>query len=888
MIDPATIPRFTGDEDVIERAAAALMKAARGIAHVGAAVDRSWQGMNDVYEAPEASTLFAASAPIRDRAAELGDDIEAVAQALKTYAAEVRPIAEDLRFTTSIIEGLVEHWRNDPDWRKEDINVSEHNNLLRQVDVHLAALMAAERKAANTINALIGMPQYHQAGAEGPEEYTYGFDPAQVDPNAERPWGEPVEEEFPWWRDAWNETYAFGKGVAWDGAVQGDARGLLNIAGFWGQDGSVWSFGTLFDTWVGLSKLGMIVTQPVFLPLNMVMDTPGLKKGEGAGILLGIGKGLLAWDKWGKGNNAEAAGEAVYNVVSVATIFTKVGTAGKAASGAADAAHLVDEVADAGGDAARASHTAEAARATESMRTAEPITDLSQVVAPSDRALPNLRGVLETTRDFPWAERGLRWNLPESGLSASDLPMETLPDELTTPREARPASPDAEPPAPSELASPRTTPSAGPMSAHTAPPKTQLDGLLEKLENMLAKERVREPALAGARHDLPHASGSGDTPHLSAADAAKASEATPGHARGSGEGGRGEGGSPASHADDGIGHPGGDGRSPASHDAPPSPPSKGERSDPSPTDRHEAPDGGHPGHPEPDGDGRRPSGLIVPDSGVSPIRVHGPIEPPHTPLPDHLAKFSGIEYDLSLLDYNKRSNHPSRKPWQESPLTAAKDTPEPLSVPHGLVRTPGGIIYGADGRPLAKYIEELLESRAEAYVERRQKTPLEFSRNTKVGPVLSIVFDRLTGIPYETTNKLVHDRLPLALHPVLRETFDLLTETAESDPRKYYYGPDKPRMYGGFPHWEPLGIHSEVQGINRALFDREAMGFTVSRASLVEFLLDNRFPFSQGRIRVACCPNCTALLGEAESLAGKLRANRYEVTYTQWTKETRK
>jgi hypothetical protein len=197
MIDPAAIPQFTGDEDAIERAADALVKAARGIAHVGASVDRSWQGMTAVYEAPEASTLLAASAPIRDRAAELGDDIEAVAQALRTYAAEVRPIAHDLRFETSIIENLVERWRTDPEWREEDINVSEHNNTLRRIDGYLAALMAAERKAANTINALIGMPQYHQAGAEGPEEYTYGFDPAQVDPNAERPWGDPVEEDSP-------------------------------------------------------------------------------------------------------------------------------------------------------------------------------------------------------------------------------------------------------------------------------------------------------------------------------------------------------------------------------------------------------------------------------------------------------------------------------------------------------------------------------------------------------------------------------------------------------------------------------------------------------------------------------------------------------------------
>ena len=383
----------------------------------------------------------------------------------------MRPIAHDLRFETSIIENLVERWRTDPEWREEDINVSEHNNTLRRIDGYLAALMAAERKAANTINALIGMPQYHQAGAEGPEEYTYGFEAAQVDPNAERPWGDPVEEEFPWWRDAWNETYSALRGGLWNGAVQGDVRGLANLAGFWGQDSSVWSFGTLFDTWVGLSKLYLLL-QPGFLPLNMVMDMPGMKKGEGAQILLGVGKGLLAWDKWGKGkDNTQAAGEAVYNVVSVATMFTKVGTAGKAASGAADAAHLVDEVADAGGDAARASHSAEAARAAESMRTAEPITDLSRVVAPADRALPGLRGILETRRAFPWAERGLRWNLPESGSAPPTCRWRRSPTSSHPPgRPGPPTRTPSRPPCPS-------SPAPGPPRPPTpCPPPRQRRG----------------------------------------------------------------------------------------------------------------------------------------------------------------------------------------------------------------------------------------------------------------------------------------------------------------------------------------------------------------------------------------------------------------------------
>jgi hypothetical protein len=191
---------------------------------------------------------------------------------------------------------------------------------------------------------------------------------------------------------------------------------------------------------------------------------------------------------------------------------------------------------------------------------------------------------------------------------------------------------------------------------------------------------------------------------------------------------------------------------------------------------------------------------------------------------------------------------------------------------------------------IENYVRVLADGRRKKYRILHGVDPI-FHKDKAVGPVVSVVFDRLTGIPYESTNKLVPDEIPDDLHPLLQETLEEYKIEAKLNPKRYqtgYLEDIGKAFYSGYPHGSTMGIHAEVQGVSRALFDREAMGFTVSKESLAELIIDNRFPYYKNRIIAPCCPNCTALLRDVESLAGKRSVDTYEVKYRQWTSGTRR
>lgn len=62
----------------------------------GVHVDSAFQGLRGCYSAPEAEQLFATTRPVVTVSDGVGVDVEQVAGALRTYAAEVRPIAARL------------------------------------------------------------------------------------------------------------------------------------------------------------------------------------------------------------------------------------------------------------------------------------------------------------------------------------------------------------------------------------------------------------------------------------------------------------------------------------------------------------------------------------------------------------------------------------------------------------------------------------------------------------------------------------------------------------------------------------------------------------------------------------------------------------------------
>jgi hypothetical protein len=324
MIKPSGIPTFSGDLTTLDEDAILIMMLGDNLASTGVTVHNHWQGLAEFYDAPEAPALFAATGPLRDRARNLGADVSAVGRALSHFAAEVRPIADRLGGLRAEAQSFVDDVASDGDWDSDSDKVEEHNRLLTAVDAQMAALMAAERTAANAINALFGGTQYHvgDLGTEDPN--AHGFDPADVPEDAERPWGTTQERDKPWYQDLGDGAVSFGKGLIWDGIIQGDLRGLTNMLGFWGPNGSVWSLDTLAETWKGLAKLaGASATLPL-LVYNQFNEVPGYKEGEMLDVLKDAGKGLLAWDEW-KEDPARAAGQVTWNVLPLPTKLAKVG-----------------------------------------------------------------------------------------------------------------------------------------------------------------------------------------------------------------------------------------------------------------------------------------------------------------------------------------------------------------------------------------------------------------------------------------------------------------------------------------------------------------------------------------------------------------------------------
>jgi hypothetical protein len=661
MIQPDAIPQFAGDCDALDGDASALGTVGRDVAATGAGVDSTWQGMASFYDAPEAAALFAATAPVRAASAAFGADVEAVAGTLHAYAAEVRPIAARLGALQGEARQFVADAQGDDDWREDGDRVDAHNGLVRQVDEQVAALMAAERTAANAINALFGGRQWHASDGREHDPDAYGYDAGQVPEDAGRPWGSPEERDKPWYEDAWDGAVSLGKGVVWDGFVNGDVRGVLNLVGFWGQDGSVWSLDTLGQSWGGLAKLAAGLS-PAVLVVNHFTALPGLDKGEAGATLTSFAKGLVAWDRWGE-DPARAFGEVAYNVLTIPLAALKVGKAGKAGR--------------AGALAGRAADAGEASRLARLRGT---LGDLGRTVGDHWGRLPSVRELAERL-DLVTPDVDLR-GLDDVAARADELHV-----------------------------------------------------------------RAEEPALVGG------------------------------------------------HPDPGAGHHGGD-------------------------------PGPGPGH---HGGGDAP--------------------PPEAPRP---------------IDPDARSLTPDGSPWPRSPLERTAPLPEPGQL--DLHRAADGLVDTIDGRPIDDYLRELGEQRAAAYRE------AGLSRG-RVGPVTSVVFDRLTGRLYEATNTMVPRRIPTDLHPVLQARLNELEAQAVRAPSAYVY-PLDPRTglpaTGGYPHHSIPGTHAEVQAVNRALYDREAMGYRVTPETLRELVADNRFPFGGTPGRPApMCPNCTAILGATESLPGK-------------------
>lgn len=327
MIDPGAIPQIPGDMEALTGHAAAITRVGAEFAGTGQHVHATWQGLAGVYHAPEAAHLFTATAPVQAVAGSVGEDITAVGAALTAYASEVAEIKRQLAVLQSQAGSFVTSVTADDDWRDDHAKVEQHNALIQSVNTQIAAFLDAQRRCANTINALHGGPGYRaDDGDSHVQNGEYGFTADTLNTAAAQdgvlPWGSTTDHDrgFP------GDLSAYFGGIR-DGftTMLGDLGSLIGRDPTTGE----WNWSAAGTAWTGVGTFAYaaaIYTNPVTITLDQSTGMPGLDPDEAGTLLLNAGKTLIAYDEWGH-DNARAAGMTTFNIASAI-----IGTKGAATS----------------------------------------------------------------------------------------------------------------------------------------------------------------------------------------------------------------------------------------------------------------------------------------------------------------------------------------------------------------------------------------------------------------------------------------------------------------------------------------------------------------------------------------------------------------------------
>ncbi|MFI6803912.1 hypothetical protein ACIBO6_02670 [Streptomyces luteogriseus] len=385
MIKPESIPLFTGDLGQLEQHTDALRKEADGIRQAGGEAHRQFQGLSAFYQAPEAEDLFASTTPVRDASDRFGDKVATVADALRTYAAEVAPIAKRLEQLQSqaatFVAGLkTDSGAFDENWTDDADKVSEHKALWHDVSVAQSQFAAAEIACNNKITALVGGTQYvMNTGAKqfvprGAELYGYSAD--VLDQAKELPWGTPATQTHDWWDP--DDLGYYAKSFVWDGIivdnVWGTIDGLATLTGFHGSDRAG-------QAWEGVVRA--IVGAETYLMESGGQKPTGVFASDFAQdskqYAKEFGKSFVAWDMW-KENPARAAATVVFNGLTLGAGPLKIASAGKAGTAAKVATTVakVGDVIDPVGAAVKVTGHAipKIAQVTENLRGVSSVPDL--------------------------------------------------------------------------------------------------------------------------------------------------------------------------------------------------------------------------------------------------------------------------------------------------------------------------------------------------------------------------------------------------------------------------------------------------------------------------------------------------------------------------------
>ncbi|MFQ6196950.1 hypothetical protein [Streptomyces sp. NPDC000405] len=344
-IDPISIPHFTGNVDALVGDIAGLAKDASDIRATGTDTHASFQGLSAHYEAPEAGQLLHSTLPVRERAAHFADELNKVKSALSEYAAEVRPIVQELDRLREQAVAFRASIGNDDKWLKNQSKTDENRRLIQAVTTAQERFHAAERNAFNKITGLFDKSLRLVEDDGTHKKGMYGYDPKAAAKAEKTPWGNVEKREYEgaeWlWHKAVDGPTDFAKGFLIDG-TWAQIRGLGTLVGVDGAD----------KAHEALKNMALLAFASNYVPgaevARYLPDSWLPKVGRDyKKAANGASKGLVAWDEWGK-NPYRAFGTLTFNGLTLltpvgeATAATKAGVTAKAITTAAKVVEVID------------------------------------------------------------------------------------------------------------------------------------------------------------------------------------------------------------------------------------------------------------------------------------------------------------------------------------------------------------------------------------------------------------------------------------------------------------------------------------------------------------------------------------------------------------------
>ncbi|MFD0494767.1 hypothetical protein [Streptomyces rhizosphaericus] len=346
MIDPASIPEFTGDLEQLDKDVSGLRGDAITIRDGGMHAHSRFQMLEGFYTAPEAGQLFASTWPAAVKADAFAGDLEKVADALDTFAYEIRPLVKRLKQLKADAFAFVDSVEGDDDWTEDEGKVDRHQQLWDGVNAAVAAFQEAERKASTTISGLVGGPKFladDGSHTRNRKQVMYGYDLDSLQQAKELPWGSPVSQTY----DALDFGHHF-KSFVWDGLVVdniwGGLKGLKTLTGLDGGDAAGKAWGHLGDVVGGIGQY-TIKPYDAFMDWAFGEDQDSPDEARQKQAAKDFGKSLVAWDMWSE-NPARASATVVFNGLTLGAVpaarVIKGGKAGAAAQGAAKIGEYLD------------------------------------------------------------------------------------------------------------------------------------------------------------------------------------------------------------------------------------------------------------------------------------------------------------------------------------------------------------------------------------------------------------------------------------------------------------------------------------------------------------------------------------------------------------------